>query len=92
MTSYFQYNDNKTKKPPKRTEHGTEIVEIDSYLVTEELGEQEDGSVIMELSPAIEAKVARAMRRRRRDEPTNDRHGWHCPCSACRADRGEETL
>jgi hypothetical protein len=36
MTSYFQHFERKGRKLPKKTEHGTEIVEIDGILVTEE--------------------------------------------------------
>ncbi len=61
-----------------------DVVEIDGMLVTEE--PIIDGYPLWSGIPR--PKQGDASPRDR--EPANDRHGWHCPCVACRIDRGED--
>lgn len=42
------------------------------------------------LSVPLEGVLLVRSRPTAQDTPVNDRHGWHCPCVACRIDRGED--
>lgn len=93
MTSYFQYNERRTRKPPKRTEHGTEIVDIPDVMVTEAL------APTTRLSLEEFEKVLDAAARKREGALDDAIHNWDplvrhdwigCPCVMCRIDRGED--
>lgn len=83
MTSYFQHNDNKTKKPSPKTPEGYETVEIEGIIVTETPPEEADTYTFREPQSLSQTLLGI-------DLFANDRHGYVCSCAGCRIDRGED--
>lgn len=83
--SYFNWAEDKSRKPPKLNEHGGETVDIPGIIMTETPPEEADTHTFRE--PMSLSQTLLGI-----DLFANDRHGYVCSCAGCRIDRGEETL